>query len=230
VIARIVVGLAVMLVVWRPGEAVAQLNPPGHDAQLWTEVVLTVNLSPTWQVFVEGQPRWSDDWSTLQQVIARGALGYRLNPRWTIWGGYAWIPRTRGPGTQYEQRIFQQLSGTFPTIAKWTPLLRVRLEQRFLDTWADNSHRLRVRGRVVRPIDEKGLWSIALSDEAMVTFDDTARGPWQGVDQNRAYGGLLRRLSPNATIEGGYLWQTTKPPTSTRTHSHAAVVIVNFTM
>lgn len=201
-----------------------------HDTQLWTQVVATVSLSDAWLTHLEGQSRWADDITEHDQLIVRTAIGRRLPHRVTLWAGHAWTPRTRGPGTLHEQRLWQQLSATLPAAAGWTPSLRVRLEQRFLDTWADNSHRLRMRGRLVRPIDEKGLWSLALSDELFLTLDDTARGPWQGLDQNRAYGGILRRLSPKATIEGGYLWQTTKPPTSTRTHAHVAVVLVNLTM
>jgi len=201
-----------------------------HDFQLWTQAIVTAPVAPDWLVHLEAQPRWSEDASALNQVIARVALGRRLSPRVSVWGGYAWVPRTLGPGTNHEQRAWQQLSVTLPAAEKWTPSLRLRTEQRFLDGWADNSHRLRMMGRGVRPLDAKGTWNIAVWNEAMVNFDDTTGGPWQGLDQNRLFGGVMRRLNKEATLEGGYLWQTMKAPSAPRAHAHVAFLWLNVVL
>lgn len=201
-----------------------------HDAQLWTQVVVTPHLAPDWMVHLEAQPRWSEDMSELNQVILRTALGRQVTDRISVWGGYAWIPRTLGPGTEHEHRIWEQLSATLPDAGKWTPSIRIRLEQRFLEQWGDSSHRLRMMGRLVRPIDAQRRWLLVGWNELMLTLDDTAPGPWQGVDQNRLFGGLARRFNPKVTLEGGYLWQTLEPPDGVRFNAHVAFVWLNVTL
>src|SRR6185503_1596028 len=119
----------------------------------------------------------------------------------------AWIPRALGPGIRHEQRSWEQLLVALPVTHRLASVLRVRLEQRFLDGWADNSHRLRAMWRGVQPIGS-GRWSGVVWDEAMFNFDETAGGPPRGFDQNRLFGGILRRLSPRAGLEVGYMLQT----------------------
>lgn len=222
----LVVGaLLMMTMVSRPARAQSS-----HDPQLWLQVIVTPEVAPDWLLHLEAQPRWSEDASELNHVILRGALGRRLNSRVSIWGGYGWIPRTLGPGTRYEHRIWQQLSAAAPSLRMWQPSLRVRIEQRFLEGWADNSHRVRLMGRAVRPLDAAGTWNLALSNETMITLDETPGGPYDGLDQNRLFGGVLRRLTPRASLEGGYLWQTLKPPGQPRSHAHVALVWLNLVM
>lgn len=199
------------------------------DGQFWLQVLATGRLSDNWRWHLEEWPRFSDDAGGPFQIITRAALGRRLSDRATLWGGYAWVAKPPGPGVAHEHRAWQQLTATFPAVASWTPLLRVRLEQRFQDEWEDASHRLRMMGRFVRPLDDARQWSLAAWNEFFVTFDDTGRGPWQGVDQNRLFAGVLRQLSPRAGVEVGYLWTTTKPPASARRHAHVAFTWLNLT-
>ena len=84
-------------------------------------------------------------------------------------------------------------------------------------------------GRGVRPIDRQRRWSIATWNELLVTLDDTVVGPWQGVDQNRLFAGVLRQFSPHVGLETGYLWVTSDPPSGSRTHSHNLSVWLNLT-
>lgn len=211
--------------------AAAQDARATHDAQLWVQILATVKVSPDWMVHLEGQPRWSEDAGDLNQVIVRTALGRRLTDRASLWGGYAWVPRTLGPGTRHEQRAWQQLSATLPNAGAWTPSLRIRLEQRFLDGWQDASHRLRVMGRIVRPLNADRSWLLAAWNEALFTVDDTVGGPQAGVDQNRLFAGVARRLSPKATLETGYLWQTMDPAgAAPRAHGHTAFAWLNLSL
>jgi hypothetical protein len=200
------------------------------DTQFWLQVLATVRLSENWRLHLEEWPRFSQDQEGAFQVITRTALGRRLSPRVTAWGGYAWVAKPPGDGVTHEHRIWEQLSATFPTTARWTPSLRLRLEQRFQDTWGDSSHRVRLMGRGVRPIDARGRWSLATWDELLVTLDETASGPAQGVDQNRLFGGVLRQFSPKVGLEAGYLWVTSDPPGGPRTHAHNVFVWLNLTL
>lgn len=232
---RFLAAFAAAAIVVLPARAGAQTPtqvPDTQDLQLWAQVVATVSLSENWRLHLEGQPRWADNMSEMDQVILRSAVGRRLTKRITLWAGHAYVPRTRGLGTQHENRAWEQLSATFPDVERWTPSLRVRLEQRFLDGWSDSSHRLRLMGRVVRPLDADKVWSLAAWNEVMFTLDDTdSGGPARGVDQNRVFGGIIRKLSDKAALETGYLWQTTDPPgDAPRRHAHVAFVWLNLTL
>jgi hypothetical protein len=213
-----------------PPPAFAQDAPAVNDLQLWVQVVATVSLSDKWLTHIEAQSRWSEDIHAHDQLIIRNALGRRLSRRVTLWGGHAYTPRSLESGWTHEQRIWEQLSVTFPTAGAWTPSLRIRQEQRFLDSWGDSSHRLRIMGRAVRPVDEAKLWSFAAWNEIMFTFDETPDGPSRGVDQNRAFAGILRKLSDNAGLESGYLWRTIDPTGSDpRKHDHVLFAWLNLT-
>jgi hypothetical protein len=200
------------------------------DGQVWLQVVATVRLSENWRLHLEEQPRWYEDASESYQVITRTALGRRLGSRASLWGGYAWVAKPPGEGVTHEHRIWEQLSATFPDVATFTPSIRLRLEQRFQDGWADNSHRLRMMGRAVRPLNEQKSWSLVGWNELFVTFDDTAAGPWQGVDQNRLFGGVLRQFNAKTGLEFGYMWTTSEAPDQARTHAHVAFVWLNLAL
>lgn len=217
---------ALVLSLWTPVIAAAQDTV---DSQFWLQILATVRLSENWRLHLEEWPRFSQDQDGAFQVITRTALGRRLSSRVTVWGGYAWIAKPPGPGVTHEHRIWEQLSATFPTGGRWTPSLRLRLEQRFQDGWADTAHRVRIMGRGVRPFDARARWSLAAWDELLVNADDTASGPAQGVDQNRLFAGVLRQFSPKIGLEGGYLWVTADPPTGPRTHSHVLSIWLNLT-
>lgn len=213
-----------------PSSALAQSAPAVHDTQLWTQVVATVSLSDTWLTHHEVQSRWSEDLHGHDQLIIRNAIGRRLSRRVTLWGGHAWTPRTLDAGWAHEQRIWEQLSATFPAIGEWTPSIRIRQEQRFLDSWGDTSHRLRVMGRAVRPVDAGKLWSIVAWNEVMFTLDETPNGPARGLDQNRVFAGVLRKLSNHAGLESGYLWRTSDPAGPVpRRHDHVLFAWLNLT-
>jgi hypothetical protein len=210
--------------------AAAQNAPAVHDLQQWTQVVATVSLSKQWLAHLEAQSRWNEDITAHDQLIIRNAIGRRLSPRVTIWGGHAWTPRTLESGWTQEQRLWEQLSATFPNIGAWTPSIRIRQEQRFLDTWGDSSHRLRMMGRLVRPVDTEKKWSLVGWNEIMFTFDETPGGPAKGLDQNRAFAGVLRKLNKYAGLESGYLWQTLDSPgAAPRRHNHILFAWLNLT-
>jgi hypothetical protein len=194
------------------------------DVQQWTLLLATIRPTPDWRVHLELQPRLGDDVSAVDQVLTRWGVGRQISPRLSIWGGHAWIANVRSSGNIHEQRLWQQASVVLPPAGAWTPSLRFRLEQRFVDQWADSSHRVRALGRLVRPLDDEGRWSLAVWDELFVTLDDTRAGPPRGVDRNRLFGGVRRRLAAQAGLEAGYLWQAARPRVGPRQDAHAAFV------
>lgn len=201
-----------------------------HDVHVWTQVVATVPAGDSWLVHLEAQPRWHEDVSEAFQVITRVGVGRRIGRGVTAWGGYAWIAKPPGPGVAHEHRLWQQLSVPLRKAAGISPSLRFRLEQRWQNNWADMSSRLRIMGRAVRPVTADKRWSAVVSNELMVTFDETNPGPWQGVDQNRLFLGTLRQFSKQAGLEFGYIWVTLDPPTAPRFNQHVAFAMLNLTL
>lgn len=193
-----------LLVLGAAATAAAQPNP---DRQVWMQGLALGQLSEHWRTHIEVQPRWFDDGSDLGLTIVRYALGRRLTPRATVYVGHAWIPRTFGTGVRHEQRAWQQLSLTGPSVGGWATSGRVRLEQRWLDPWADASHRLRTMVRAQRALAGGSPWGVWTYDELMLTLDDTARGPASGFDRNRLAAGVSRRLSRAVSLDAGYLWE-----------------------
>lgn len=199
-----------------------------QDAQLWLQALAIGQLSRDWRAHLELQPRVFDDVSELGLTIVRTAVGRRLTPGLTAWIGHAWVPRSLGPLTRHEQRIWQQLSVTLPRAGRWAPSARIRLEQRWLDQWADRSHRLRMMVRTQRPLGTRGPWSIALYDELMVTLDDTTPGPPRGFDRNRLYGGVVRQLSSAVSAELGYIWENSTLPGPPQRNDHVTIGVLNI--
>lgn len=217
---------ASLLVAVPHGAAVAQPTP---DRQVWVQALAIGQLSERWRSHVEVQPRIFDGASELGLTIVRGAIGRVVHPRLTVFAGYAWVPRTFGAGVRHEQRLWQQLSLAGPALGRWTTSGRVRLEQRWLDPWADTSHRLRLMARTQRPIGGAG-WGVFAYDELMVTLDDTERGPQSGYDRNRVAAGVSRRVSPAVSFDAGYLWERGVFNGDLRRHDHVALGVVNVSL
>jgi hypothetical protein len=198
------------------------------DIHQWTQVVATLSVSQNWRVHLELQPRLNDNISQTFQVITRTAVGRQITDRLTLWTGHGWIAKPPGPGVTHEQRLWQQASIALRPLKKWAPAIRLRQEQRWQDGWADNSHRLRVMGRLVYPLTSDTRWSLATWNEAMVNFDDTTGGPARGFDQNRLFGGLLYRLARRETLEFGGMWLATRVPGGRHTDSYIPFVWLNL--
>ena len=218
----------VAAVIWAPvATAHAQPGPVLQDLQAWWLMLGQLPVGDEWVVHAEAQPRVNDDISQKDQFLLRGGVGRRFGTRVTAWTGYAYVAKWNGAPVSHEQRVWQQLNAALPRTGKWSPSIRLRQEQRFVESWGDASHRFRALGRLVRPIAE-GPWSVAVWDEWFVTLDDTSGGPAQGYDQNRVYLTGLRKLSPAVTLELGYMWQHV-PSTATAPRRHGHTLFTSFT-
>jgi hypothetical protein len=216
--------VAVLVASLHAAPALAQPDP---DGQAWVQV-LALGRAGDWRSHLEVQPRIFDGASELGLTIVRGALGRAFAPWIAGYLGYAWVPRTFGDGVRHETRIWQQLLLTPPAAGGWTPSVRLRLEQRRLDPWDGRSHRLRMLARAQRRLRPEGHWQIAGYNELMVTFDDTPRGPAQGFDRNRFYTGLMRSISPTATVESGYIWEHSRLAGAGSRNDHVLIGVLTL--
>ena len=199
------------------------------DGQVWVQALAIGQLGEHWRSHVEVQPRWMNDASELGLTIVRTAIGRRVAPRVTAWVGHAWVPRTLGEGVRHEQRLWQQLSYAAPVVARWTPTVRLRVEQRWLQPWDGASHRVRLLARGQRPLGAATPWAVFAYDEAMFTLDQTRRGPARGFDRNRLAAGLVRRFSPVVSSDLGYIWETATIPGGRR-NDHVLLAVLNLSI
>jgi len=160
--------------------------------------------------------KFADAW---QQLLLRGGTTYRVTPRVQLGGGYGFIRTGRYGGYPFdrafnEHRIFEQ--ATFRHDAGRLELEhRYRVEQRWLQAFAggksywryQDRFRYQLRGAVnVTKANAQGQqWYLFGGDELFLNF-----GPNYGAspfDQNRAYFGVGRKLSPSNRLEVSYLNQ-----------------------
>ena len=177
-----------------------------HDFQLWSPVYLTYNWSDKIAGWYEVQPRFGNEVSKVNQLLLRTALGYRVTKFWSLWQGYAWTP-TFVPAFRSENRIYQQLLylREFPT---FKVMSRTRFEQRWIQGVSGTSLRFRtlLRGRV--PLDQERIWGVIVQDEIFFNFNSKTNGPEAGLDQNRFFLGLNKRINQHMHVDGGYQLQT----------------------
>ena len=176
-----------------------------RQSQVWAGLFATVALPPGTH---DGLALWTD----LQvrrgppgtTVLARPALGYRVDPSLSVWGGYAYVgqlPENDEPDV-HEHRSWQQLLFG----PRWGPIafqLRPRLEQRFRHD-EDVAWRARLFGRMNIALWHGGPLALAAWDEVFIALHDTSWGAPGGYDQNRLFLGPAYGVG-SLRVEAGYL-------------------------
>lgn len=201
------------------------LAQTAHDEQAWVNLTALGSVSGDLVYFAEVQPRFGNG-ARLDQLLLRGAIGWKLSPSATLYQGYAHVVTAIEDGRDLnEERSFQQLS-----LALGKPLggelsSRTRLEQRWRSNGSDMGWRLREMLRYEHPLEPgsdavNGLaWT-----EAFVAFNDTDWGARSGFDQLRTFVGAEVGLPGASTLEVGYLNQTINQTAGRTRMNHAASV------
>ncbi len=192
-----------MLLAWTKVSS-AEPNPI-QDFRVWAPVYLTVPLGRSIKGYMEANPRFSDDASTIDQLLLRPALGYQLTPTISLWQGYAWVTNYE-PGFSQEHRIFQQLIYA-RTFSDFKILSRSRLEERWIDDAIGTSLRARTMLRGDVPFPGLSALSLAAYDEIFVNLNSIRQGPESGFDQNRTFVGFNYQFTPQLSMDLGYQLQ-----------------------
>lgn len=180
-----------------------------EDNRAWLNVQATGSTSiQNVRWYMELQPRVRDDFRERDQFFFRPALIYALAPKTSLWIGYAYV-RTYvdSPLLQDEHRAWQQLLHEFEPIGgirlrSWT-----RLEQRKFESAGDIGHKIRQRVAMNIPFAHYPNLSTLISNEYHHNLNSTDYGAGSGFDQNRLFGGIAWKASPQSLIEVGYLNQ-----------------------
>lgn len=181
-----------------------------NDLQQWDQINLKVPLSADKKVLgqLEIQPRLGsvegvrDFWHP-NQLIIRPSIGYQLTPKVSVWQGYGWTPFFE-PDFKNEHRIYQQLQ-IDNRLKKLSLTNRTRLEERFIEGAGGTSLRGRHMLRGAYPLGNSGKWSLVASNEIFVNLNSPSHAPKSGLDQNRAFAGINRRINKHINMEAGYL-------------------------
>lgn len=154
---------------------------------------------------MEANPRFSDDASTIDQLLLRPALGYQITPTISLWQGYAWITNYE-PGFSQEHRIFQQLIYA-RKFSHFKIFSRSRLEERWIEDAVGTSLRARTMLRGDVPLPGLPALSLAAYDEIFVNLNSLRQGPESGFDQNRAFVGFNYQFTSQLNMDLGYQLQ-----------------------
>jgi len=205
-----------------------ELNEVESDTQVWSMVILQGNITGHVRGFLEIQPRFAEDASTLDKFIVRPALVYTLNKEFSLWFGYAGI-QSFLPEESVEHRTWQQIQHE-KNFGGVILINRTRFEQRFLPGEEDTSHRLRHMVRAVLPVNDDRTWAVVFADEVFVNLNSVGSLDG-GFDQNRAFVGLNHAINSHLRLEFGYMNQFTDkmdPAPDRLSHNFLIQLIVNF--
>jgi len=178
-----------------------------NDLNIWGVATSSIETSDKTFIWLEAQPRFTNDASRLGQLLLRSGVGYKLNDKTSVVVGYAYIfTDPVGPASSNEHRIWQQLSFNIFGDGKGTTLKgRSRLEQRIFEGSGDLGVRFRQQLNLSVPLNDK-LRAVFYT-EPFITFNTTNIGQRDGLNVWRNFAGLSFPISKNISLSPGYLNQ-----------------------
>jgi hypothetical protein len=203
-----------------------------EDGQIWVNINAIGSAKGRLMYYAELQPRFFDGGGQIGQVLARGALGWKISPTVTLFQGYAHVaePNDALPRDRNEERSFQQLLWQLPRAKSGASFLsRTRFEQRWRSDGSEVGLRLRNLFRYTHPIgsNPKGVAAL-FSVEPFIALNDTDWGVRSGFDQVRTNVALEIPLTGRNTMEVGYLNQTINRPAGEWAVNHVAQLQLVF--
>lgn len=201
-----------------------------EDEHAWLNLTAMGELKDELVYFAELQPRFGDGASRVDQLLLRGAVGWKLSPGVTLYQGFAHVEvPVRGGRDFNEERSFQQLNLALGKPWRGELSSRTRIEQRWRSDGGGPGWRLREMLRYEKPLRaEGGAVSALVSTEAFIAFNDTAWGARSGFDQLRTFVGAEVALFGQTTAEIGYLNQLIDQTQGRTRVNHVASTSVFF--
>ncbi|WP_176595803.1 DUF2490 domain-containing protein [Sphingobium sp. 15-1] len=209
------------------GNAMARTT---EEEQLWVNLTAMGAVSGKLVYFAEVQPRMGDGVSRLDQLLLRGAVGWKLSPSFTVYQGYAHVVLPVDGGRDVnEERSFQQLNWVMGKPWGGELSSRTRLEQRWRSDGKDMGWRLREMLRYEKPL-KPGSHAVnaLIYGEGFVALNDTDWGAKGGFDQLRSFVGAELGLGGASTAEIGYLNQWINQRGGNARVNHVASVTLFF--
>lgn len=201
-----------------------------EDEQVWLNLTAMGPVSGDLIYFAEIQPRFGNGASQLDQTLLRGAVGWKLSPKLSIYQGYAHIILpSQGGRDVNEERSFQQINWTIGTPWDGELSSRTRLEQRWRSDGDGMGWRLREMLRYEKPLKPGNQAVNALVyAEGFAALNSTDWGQRAGFDQLRSFVGAEIKLMGKSTAEVGYLNQLINQRGGNERMNHVASVTLFF--
>lgn len=178
-----------------------------EDGQFWLAPIMQTPVVGKLRSWIELQARAKDEGKQLDRLIARVGVSYPIGKGFSVWGGYGYLPFTRGTESKLypEHRPWLGLTHFGGAPDRGQLQNRLRFEQRFIDRVDDASLRFRYMTRLVlRPKSWHGF-GFALWDELFLNLNSPSSNIRAGFDQNRFALGLQYAVSKALVFEPSYV-------------------------
>jgi hypothetical protein len=171
------------------------------DLQWWVPVTLELQLTEKTSAQLQVESRFTENINkyTLRNFVPSLSYAPNEHVELTLAAGPYF---NFHPEIEVEKRIYQQIA----LKKKWHKLelsLRSRLEERFFEGVGGASLRNRYLLQVKGPIGKTPLYWIT-SNEIHLNLNSLKDGPQRGLNQNRIYIGVGRKIGKRMSLEGGY--------------------------
>ena len=188
-----------------PALPLALAATPAHaqqqDEQVWLQINTNVPLAERVRITLEQIARFSDRQDGLYQTEFGGLLGYRASKHIELGFGYRWVGAHNGNTGADEDRLRQQVVGTFGPITT-----RFRVDERFNPRGGEVGFRIRPLIRYNHKLGAKGV-ALFVSHESFFLPNSTSWGQRSGYERMRNILGITLPLGRSVTGDVGYLNQ-----------------------
>ena len=191
----VAVGVALTVLSALPAAAQQQ------DAQLWTQINTNVPLTDGVRVTLEQIARFSDRQDGLYQTEFGALLGIRAAKGIELGVGYRKVGAHNGNTGADEDRIRQQVVGTFGGFTT-----RFRVDERFNPRGSEIGFRVRPLLRYNQRLGT-GKWALFVSHESFLLPNSTRWGQRSGYERMRNIIGFVVPVGRLMTADVGYLNQ-----------------------
>ncbi|MEP7005792.1 MAG: DUF2490 domain-containing protein [Sphingomonas bacterium] len=178
---------------------------PAHaqqqDEQLWLQVNTNVPLADRVRITLEQIGRFSDRQGGLYQTEFGGLLSYRASKNIEFGFGYRWVGAYNGNTAADEDRLRQQVVGTFGPVTT-----RFRIDERFNTRGSEVGFRIRPLIRYNHRLGTRGV-ALFVSHESFFLPNSTSWGQRAGYERMRNIFGVTLPLGRGVTGDIGYLNQ-----------------------
>ena len=172
-----------------------------QDEQLWLQINTNVPLADRVRITLEQIARFSDRQDGLYQTEFGGLLGYRVSKKIEFGFGYRWVGAYNGNTAADEDRLRQQVVGTFGPVTT-----RFRVDERFNKSGSEVGFRIRPLIRYNHRLGTRGV-ALFVSHESFFLPNSTSWGQRAGYERMRNILGVTLPLGRSVTGDIGYLNQ-----------------------
>ncbi|RZM31206.1 MAG: DUF2490 domain-containing protein, partial [Sphingomonas sp.] len=187
--------------------AAASAQAGNEDFQVWTYVTISAPVSEKVDATLDLHAALTDNAERASQYLIRPSLSFKLDDRFAVGGGYAYLRRRPvGGAAVNEHRVFQQVRFRLRKEDAGLQLsTTTRLEQRFEEDSDGTAWRLRHQTRLDLPLGGRTKVRAVLWNEPFYSLNSTSWSGRRGFSAMFNFAGLSIPVSKQVTLEPGYL-------------------------